>query len=160
MKESLSILLSQEQPKCVISTLSSILGYSIHNQSEPSLSQIIQAFSPPLSKPVMRFIPSLNRSASSRGYSLDKLFHGCLFHYFQYKGNHPSKPVFREDLSKYGEKGPAEGSHNEIEMMIEESEYMKTVSGLFNYRNPTLFEEARRTRKLKTNTNEIITCSC
>ena len=152
MKESLTILLSQEQPKCVISALSSILGYSIHNQSDPSLSQIIQAFSPPLSKPVMRFLPSLNRSASSRGYSLNKLFHGCLFRYFEYKANHPSKPIFREDLANYGEKGPAEGSHSEIEMMVEESEYMKTVSSLFNYRNPAPFEEARTIRKLKTNT--------
>ena len=140
----MSLILSQEQPKCISSALSSILGYSIHNQIEPSLSQIIQSFSPPLPKPVMRFIPIFNRSASSRGYSLNKLFHGCLFHYFQYKASHPSKPIFSEDLTKYGENGPVEGSHNEVEMMIDESEYMKTVSGLFNYRNPVPFEEASR----------------
>ena len=92
----------------------------------------------------MRFIPFLNRSASSHGYSLDKLFHGCLLHFFQYKTNHPLKPIFQDDLTKYGEKGPAEGSNHEIEMMVEESEYTKTVSGMFNYRNSIPFEEASK----------------
>ena len=132
MKESVAAFLATEQPKELLNALTIICVNAIDKNYSSACSQVIDLFSPPLHKSSLQFLPYLVRFASTRTQSLNELFEGCLRSYFAYKHMNPRKPLFIDEEGKYGENSPEEGSAVEVDMILNETEYLRVVSTCFN----------------------------
>ena len=120
-----------EQPKELVNALTFICVSAINKNYRPACSQVIDLFSPPLRKSSLHFLPSLVRCASTRNQSLNELFEGCLHSYFAYKHLNPKRPLFVDDESKCKER-PEEGSAVEVDMILNETEYLRVLSTCFD----------------------------
>ena len=131
MKESIRLFLEETQPKDLTNALNSVLCEAFAHPTEPFLSTVCDVFSPPLSLPTVRFLPSLSRFASSQHVSLHPLFERCFPAIFTYCHDHPSQSLFTD-----------ESSPTEVSGLLRESEYLRALCSLYDQRNASLFDDS------------------